>query len=455
MNTVISYKNSALTLFTLLTTLTSFSLFANTNDLNENSEYYQSLSPARQIEVCIVKGEQLKKLLNTPYQHYSLLALSKNGILSPIPYQFDDQNVNGLIHVAGGKIPVNGNEGILEPQDELAFMLKDAGNKASTPQLDNTAGQLIAELSVGLANGKQAFVYLFKDNPNRSEKVYTHYDTGTGLLTTGKFSQQFDPESILIWEDYFYSDFEEQRSLLDSAKIRIKIKLNLLKVTLNNRQLPSEIVAIKNGAIRSIIEMDASLSVFGKDIIAAGGNLTATENSLHFAVEATTPKAAAFIKDNLVIEYSYDFNKLDGMKFTSALASGQPVIAGSGAFKPDLNSISVDNSWFSGSTGKGWDFIGFFQSNESFSGGIELLFKDSSLNDEEDKPERMPGSHPQIGYYIKGVPAGAKFRFGIDFHYSSRFWENNGIKTAVDELKNPTLITIFFMPAPPTKAMAM
>lgn len=428
-----------------LFSLVPFTVAADDNDLNEKKSPNQSLSAARQIEVCVIKGGQLEALLGSTYSNYSLLALTGNNSLTPIPFQFDDKNINGLIHVPGGKILVDGQVGVLESQDELAFMLTDTGQKASEQILANTEGQAVAEISVKVSNDRQQYVYLFKNNPNRSSKHYTHYDQASGLLTTDKFSQQFDPKTILIWEDYFYTDFAENRSLLDSAKIRIKIKLGLMKATLNNTQLPNKIVGVKNGPVRSAIEMDASLAVFGQDIIAAGGNITATKNSLHFAVEATTPKAAAFIRDKMVIEYSYDFNNLEGMKFTSALASEEAFIAaGSGKAKPDLNSINLDHNWFSGSTGKGWDFIGFFQSNEAFDGNIQLLYKDRALGDKADKPERFPGSSPQIGYYIKGIPAGAKFRFGIDFYYASNFWQNNQVKPAINELENPVLPKVLF-----------
>jgi len=418
-------------------------IYADVNDHNEKKVHNQLLSPVRHIETCIVKGNQLKFLLEEPYGNYSLLALNENNTLKPVPFQFDDQNVNGLIYVPGGKILIDGKEGILDPQDELAFMLEDSGQKASDLELANAEGQLIAEISIDVNESRQQYVYLFKDNPDRSNKFYTHFDQTTGLLTTKKFSQQFDPKSILIWENYYYSDFiEKNKTLLDSAKIRVKVKLGLLKVTLNNTQLPNKIVGVKNGPVRSVIEMDASLAVFGRDIIAAGGNLTATKNSLHFAVEATTPKAVGFIKDNLLIEYSYDFNKLDGMKFTSALASDKIIIAGVEKEKPDLNSINLEHNWFSGSTGKGWDFVGFFQRNVNFDGEIQLLYKDKSMGDEYDEPERFPGSSPQIGYYISGVPAGTKFRFGIDFYYAPNFWQDNQLMTSIKQLQNPALIKV-------------
>ena len=108
------------------------------------------------------------------------------------------------------------------------------------------------------------------------------------------------------------------------------------------------------------------------------------------------------------------------------------------------SSINLEHNWFSGSTGKNWDFVGFFQSNDAFDGGIELLYKDKAFGDEFDTPERFPGSSPQIGYYIKNVPAGAKFRFGIDFYYSNKFWQNDNVSPTIEELRNPAPLKVNF-----------
>ncbi|MBV1872101.1 MAG: hypothetical protein KUG83_06100, partial [Gammaproteobacteria bacterium] len=47
-------------------------------------------TPARQLEVTVVKGSQLTELLNEESKDYSLMAVV-DGLLAPIPYQFDDK----------------------------------------------------------------------------------------------------------------------------------------------------------------------------------------------------------------------------------------------------------------------------------------------------------------------------------------------------------------------------
>ena len=111
--------------------LLSTSLFANDTT---------QMSPARNLEVTIVTGKELPKLLNQSVEPYSVMAIIDNS-LAPIPFQFDDLNVKNLVHVPGGKLPPQGQAGIFEENDELAFMYKDMGQKATAEQLQGHSAQ--------------------------------------------------------------------------------------------------------------------------------------------------------------------------------------------------------------------------------------------------------------------------------------------------------------------------
>ena len=55
-----------------------------------------AISPARSIEVSIIKGEQMVPLLNNKAENYSVMSVNE-GRLVAIPYQFDDVNLRGFI----------------------------------------------------------------------------------------------------------------------------------------------------------------------------------------------------------------------------------------------------------------------------------------------------------------------------------------------------------------------
>ncbi len=399
----------------------------------------EPLSPARQIEVSVVSGKDLASLLGKNFEQFSVMAISE-GQLQPIPFQFDDRNEAGLLYVPGGKLKVNGEPGILEAQDELAFMLKDAGNKASSDMLNAASGTVTHELSID-AGSHQGYVYIFKDNPERSNIRYTFFDKDSGLIKTNAYTLQVNPDNLLDWSDYTYHSFAENRSLLDTMKIRVKAKLGFIGATINNKLIPNRIVAVKNGPVKSIIEMDATISILGITLLNAGASVQATENTTQFPVFVTIPSAASVLSD-LKIEISLDFDQLEGAKVRTALGPKEPVIAGGGGADPKKLDLDFNNSWIAGSSGKNWDITAVFISDGSVELTLDPLYKDQALGDKPDKPERINNSHPQVGYIVSDIPTGASAMIGINLYYSDNFWQGNKPEKAAAEISHPAPVSV-------------
>ncbi len=399
----------------------------------------EMLSPARQIELTVVPGKDLALLQGANFQEFSVMAVSE-GRLQAIPFQFDDRNEVGLLYVPGGALKVDGSENIFEAQDELAFMLKDAGKKASTEDLAAVSGTAIYELNIEAGSAKR-YAYIFKGNPERSDTHYTHFDKETGLIKTNAYTLQVNPDNLLDWSDYTYHSFTENRSLLDTMKLRVKAKLGFVRATINNKLIPNEIVAVKNGPVKSIIEMDATISILGIKLLDAGANVQVTENTTQFPVFITIPKAASVLSD-LALEISLDFDQLDGSKIRTALGPKDPVIAGGGGADPKTLAMDLNNNWIVGSSGKNWDITAFFVTDEHIRLGLSTLYKDHALGAKPDKPERVKNSHPQVGYIVTDLPIGGSAMIGINLYYSSNFWQGNNPEKAADEINNPAVVSV-------------
>ena len=397
----------------------------------------EPLSPARQIEATVVSGKNLPLLQGKSFEPYSVMVVS-DGKLVPIPYQFDDRNEVGFIYVPGGKLKIDGEAGILEEQDELSFMLKDTGVQATADNIAATKGAVIYELAIDAGSNKR-YAYVVENNAERSPLHYTHFDKETGLIKTNAYSLQVDPDNLLVWSDYYYNSFTENRSLLDNMKLRIKVKLGFIKATISNNLIPSKIVAVKNGPVKTIIEMDASISALGINILTMGASVQVTENTTQFPVFVSIPGAASVLS-SLDIEISLDFNDLEGARVRTALGPKEPVVAGSG--KDDYKKLAVDlhNTWLSGSSGKNWDIIAFFVNDGKVDAKLDALYKDESIGSKPDKPERFKGSHPQVGYVLSDLPSGISTFIGINLYYSEDFWQGNNPEKAVDEISNPAPI---------------
>ncbi|HEX4975443.1 MAG TPA: hypothetical protein VFV48_06130 [Pseudomonadales bacterium] len=391
------------------------------------------LSPARAIEVSVIKGNILTPLLGKSSEIYSVMAVV-DGKLQAIPFQFDDVNERGFVYTPGGKLKINGQENIIEEQDQLALMYKDTGPQASAELRNSVEGKVVAEIVLN-DHGRRSYAYVLEGNPLRSPFHYTHFNKDTGLIKTNAYSLQVEPKNLLMWEDFIYQG-SEQRSLLDTMKLRVRVKMGFMKATITNRLIPNRIVAVKNGPVRSIIEMDAGLSVFGIQLATAGASVVVTENTTEFPVYITIPSAASVLADNLFIEISLDFDDLNGMAFRSELGPKEPLIAGDKKGNPADYKVDLEHNWLSASSRKNWDIIALFKRDPNFVATLGALYKDQSRGDDADGPERVEGSSPQVGYTAQDIPTGLSTFLGIDLFYSPDFWQGNNVEAAINEIKH-------------------
>ncbi|PCI50957.1 MAG: hypothetical protein COB51_02815 [Moraxellaceae bacterium] len=406
-----------------------------------NAAADDTLSAARDMQLAIVKGSAIEKVLGQSSDDYSVMVF--NGTeLAPIPFQFDDLNDKGFPYVPGGSLAIEGQEGIIEAQDELVFMIRDSGSKAEADALAAVEGEVVLELELKDLN-IQRYAYLVKGNASRSDVHYTHYNQETGFIKTDHFTLETDPDNIFVWADLMYEGYEPQKSIWDTMKIRIHARMGFLKTTLSNRFIPSEVVAVKNGAVRTIISVDATIALFGVELASAGANVTVTSQTLQFPVHITVPKAANILSD-FNIDISLDFHEMDGVQIRSGAGSKEPLVAGkdgigAGAEPKDL-ALSVEESWLTGTTQQGWDIIAFFVGSKNFAPDLDVLYFDHGRDSEEDSPERYDGSYPQVGYIVNELPVGEAIVIGIDLYFDDGFWADGNLETSVKELQNPIAV---------------
>lgn len=429
-------------LFPSLTKGALAGLFAACTAFQAGAVEEEGLSAARGMQLAIVKGSTIVKTLGQRAEDYSVMVFD-GAELAPIPFQFDDINDKGFPYVPGGSLAIEGEEGVIEAQDELVFMIRDSGAKADAAALAGVEGEVVSELELKDAH-MQRFAYLVKGNSLRSDKHYTHYDQETGFIKTDNFTLETEPGNIFIWSDLMYDGYTPQKSIWDTMKIRIHARMGFLKTTLSNRFIPNEVVAVKNGAVRSIISVDATIALFGVQLASAGANVTVTSQTLQFPVHITVPKAANVLSD-FNIDISLDFHEMDGVHVRSGAGSKESLIAGkegihNGA-QPDELALNPEESWLTGTTGKGWDIIAFFVGSDNFIPDLDVLYTDGSRGDEADSPERYEGSFPQVGYIVNELPVGKAIVIGIDLFFDDGFWENGNLERSVEELKHPVGVT--------------
>ena len=411
----------------LLTTLSGYSL----------ADF--DLSPAREIEVSIVKGAALSELLGKSPSPYSVMAVS-HGKLAPIPFQFDDLDIKGFPFVPGGVLEVKGTENVFEAHDELVFMLKDAGLRATDEQKNTIDGKIVSEIELPVNETDLAYVYVVEGSSQRSETRYVSFNQETGLIKTESYSLQISPDNALVWSDFFYEGFQSDETILDTMKLRIKAKLGFISATISNKLIPNTIRAVKDGPVRNVLSVDATIGILGVNLANAGAAVTLNRDSLEFPVFVTIPKAASVLSA-LDIEISLDFNQMEGAKVRTALGPKEPIIAGGKKLDP-THGISLEDNWLSGSSGKDWDIIAIYNGSDNFQPSMNLLYKDSALGDKADKPERFKGSSPQVGYVVGDIPTGIDAVIGINLYFNKDFWGRGGVEKATNEIRQPLVANV-------------
>ncbi|MBL4608166.1 MAG: hypothetical protein JKY01_10110 [Pseudomonadales bacterium] len=419
----------------LILSLSATSLLANDTS---------QMSVARELEVTIVTGKELPKLLNKSAESYSLMAM-RDGKISPIPYQFDDINVKELVHVPGGKVPVDGKAGVIEENDQLAFMYKDMGPKATPELLQGIEGSVVSELEIN-EDGIQRYAYVVEGNSQRSNKRYAYYDFETGLVEAETYSLQLDPENIFVWEDWIIKDFSGTPSapnVLDTMKIRVKAKLGFIKATLHNSLIPVSTIAVKNGPVRSIVEADASISLLGIDLAKGGLTVTFSAQKIEYPLFMFFPKAGSILS-SLSIDVTVDYVDLEGSRYRTALGPKEPMITGSKEanklrkqYKTDL-----EHPWQAISTGKNWDMFFFFFANEGFNPTLNAVYRDEKAGDDENGPERYEGSNSELGPTLSDIPFGKEGILSFNLYFGPDLWEGNNPEKAAEQIMNPAKVIV-------------
>lgn len=420
------------------------SLLAATALLTSNPLMANDISPVRKLEVTLVKGKQLPKLLDQTVANYSVMAVN-NGQLQPIPFQFDDINVKNLVYVPGGKLKIQGKEGVLEENDELAFMYKDMGARATDAEFKTVAGSMVSELEIS-ENGTQRYAYIFKDNALRSEKHYAVYDQKTGLVTAEGYSLQVSPKNILVWEDWKIKGFTGTPSapnILDTMKVRVKAKLRFLKATLHNSMIPAETLAVKNGPVRSLVEADASISILGINLATAGLTTTFTAQTIQYPLFAVIPKVAGALS-SLSVDITLDHVDLQGSRYRTALGPKEPLITGSkeaGKLR-EKYTTDLEHPWSSISTDKNWDMFFFFFTDKTFKPKLNAVYADAAAGDDENGPERFPGSNSEFGPTLTDIPVGLEATLQFNLYFGPDLWQGNNPEAAAEQIMHPAVVSV-------------
>jgi hypothetical protein len=260
----------------------------------------------------LVQGKWLAGVVGTPLGALRLVRYRK-GRFEPIRFQLDERTLGGdWIFPYGKKNNLSESNGLLDGQDVLLFMARDAGERATQDASPQGASSLA---EIGLedpVDGNMAWVYLavYEDQPPSPSPLpdYVRYNYETEEVTT-----DFNYTKFMITEDGLHTGFSDIGAILPPAggtgenrldrmktRIRIRFFFNLVPLSFNEETLGQDVVAYIRGPVRVIRRLEQFFKLpFSLRGMTSFTDLHVYENIVVVPIEIHVPKGV-----DKVISYS-------------------------------------------------------------------------------------------------------------------------------------------------------
>ncbi len=352
----------------------------------------------------------------------------------------------------------------LDWNDELAFMARDAGDRA--PQdawLTNDALEL--EIADPL-NGSRAWVYLFffaTHPPPVSAKDYIRYDPENDRVMTRISEIGFMPDKPMIVESIIGKPPGRpvMPDILDRFKLRIKVKPYIflcIPLQFDENNARGITIGYKDGPVRVLRR-----NLFW--IVIAGVKLPfAPKIAMYFKFYENGMSADS----DLALPFNPRYVVCDGSTFTAGLDFND-TIRGARIFTPDnqnllidgkmseceINAVRADQDWIAGYLPDGAALISRLRYDPMMAvrgTKMDLYYLDDEKK--RDPPEDEKGRH-MIGYTIAIKSLPPTYHLGFDI-YTAFDFEPGQVREMLNIDDHPLLITgrtgFSSLPASPPKS---
>jgi len=264
----------------------------------------------------LIDGEDMPMALGLALSRLSLAAMIDEA-LEPIPYQIDHYNNGGAPYFNGWEIPLAGTAGILNPDDKLLFVFKDAG--ARLPQGIPTDGSVLAEIRLRDSQGRHRYVYLLKDARLRSEEQYVRYSAEMGLVETDFYSLRYRAGNHLLWDDIQFPFFVGEQPL-DSMKLNVNVGAAgpLVRMNLDNDNMVAKPEGAIIGPIRTTTQAEFVVDMLGVPLISLSLQIHHYPRAVIYDVRGVMPRLLRSVAYAPTVSMVLDFNDMLGAEILTA-----------------------------------------------------------------------------------------------------------------------------------------
>ena len=397
-------------------------LFLLTSLLGQWAFALQPLPAIDAFKAIMIDGMELPNAVGKPIKEFSLAAII-DGDMEPIPFQIDEYNEGGAVYFEDWGVPIAGSKGILDNEDKLLFIYKDAGPRLQSHHRYD--GDVVQEITLSSSSGQLRYVYLMQNSRLVSEEQYVRYSSDEAVVETDFYSITYDKENQLNWIDFSIVNYDGEENPFDSLKIRLETGIisSLIKTELNNESLVAIPKGERIGPIRTTTQMELTFWLLKLPILKVSLQLHHFPSSLLYDVRTMLPAARRKMLADPKIYLSLEGNKLYGMETRTAAGPKTPAITNGSIDAIEqqhiAEGISIEDNWIWATTLRKLDFLAFFNFNSDRTQEISLHYNDDLTA--VDLPERFVGQLPNVGYKIHTLPESGFFGFTVGIHLSNEF----------------------------------
>ena len=402
----------------------------------------------RVLDPVIVSGAKLPALLGSPIDNIRVYAASSNGKLRPVPFQVDERDASGEYVYKGMKDTDNGK---LDKNDELVFMIRDTGGRAGKktwPAGISKSAEI--ELTDPVDGGKAwAYVFAFaKNTPASSSADYVNCLRGCNFIDAHNYILSFSPKAPMVFDNL---TIKKQgggagKDTMDRLKVRFHGETRLkIVVDRHEEDFTSKVVGIIDGPVRVIRRTDNRMILVGRlptpssvseqiyyydsfvfpIIVNVPISLDTLmlDTWLRVTSESAFPPKTKFYNANNLKGVLVDGKMSDAEKNLNHASYNWQVVA--------FNDPPATGAWLNR-----LDF-----DKKKTPARIELYYVDD-VND-KDAPDEFPGQIGNLGYYIKDVhKLGAGQHLISTIMYNLTSYKPGDEKKVLSVLDKPLKMTI-------------
>ena len=84
----------------------------------------------------------------------------------------------------------------------------------------------------------------------------------------------------------------------------------------------------------------------------------------------------------------------------------------------------------------------FFMADKTFQPTLNAVYVDAAAGDDENGPERFPGSNSELGPHLTNIPVGVEGTLQFNLYFGPDLWQGNNPEAAADQIMHPAAVSV-------------